>query len=941
MSFHTDVFSGCGSGSQGSSTNDNLARIAGSADTKQGRLTAYREQQPLATNEAREMGGMIMVTPAKSGKMTELEVSHEEPADSVLTPTPSLRETEHFDAENLHCTVLCDRQHAAAHLNYNGGAKGSSVLRNVEVREMLVYVERELAESREEAARQSAEIDSLRAALAQEQETNRRARSNFEEAMQELREDNAEHIQGLMEQIAVLKRLSESVLEEKTRITEEAIQRKQQLLALLERERKEKSEIMENYRQQTESLIAEQGREITSLRAMVHSTREDYEQQLTCRQELEDKLQQQQERLADAEAVLEKERAAASQRQQEFKQRYLRRIEELTSQNEELTIRMEKDAAKLQEWRREALDHERGLAERLREQEERHAKEQETIKESYVQELTKLQEEIQEARKQRDEAEQQVKEGRQRTLKGEEKTIQALNQAVEQLRQEKEAMSEETARQCEELRDLHNVKVSQLQSVIDTLRRQHADENTARVNAEAERDLVTIRAEGLQTTATRLATEMEAFRTECRARERAAAQERQNSQELLRAQLRECTAEVEDLKQRLLQRDLEEQRLRDEIALKAQALQNLRTENKRLLEEAKHADDKREREVTECQISLEKNTAALYLQKTQAEAECQRLQHALEEIEARYKACERRLDDERQALKETAEKLQESRDAAEESKVAHRRTQTRRQELEEELQRKNSELAAVGERITELEEALEASEADARQHAKEAAEMAKEHERQLHTQKQQHEEEALALRREAEKLHNDATKVHEAAALKDSELHRLREEVNQLRREADTSMGSLRDQLAEEKLLREDDLHRLDDVLNTLRADLSRAQKAKAQCLKDMAQTQRDAERQRLQLQEMLGQTEAAKERLQEEGRHREQLNSELQGTVRLLSSRLATYEDDNRRMQEELTDLSSKLHDTHTLIGRKDAAIGQLTARLRAYEARLGVSAT
>nr|CCC92297.1 conserved hypothetical protein [Trypanosoma congolense IL3000] len=857
---------------------------------------------------------------------------------SELTPDSLLTNTTQHQSRVLSHAHAYYTQRRAGHAANNNSERSTATLRSVEMREMLVYVERELAECREECARWTAEAESLRANLAQEQASSRRVHSDFEELIRKLREENAEHVEELMEQIVVLKRLSESAFTEKKRVDEDAAQQKQQFVALLDRERREKQEIMDSYRQQTEALIAEQGWEITSLREAVNSSREECERLLSVQQDMETKLQKHQEQVADAEAAIAKERADAENRLREVKQMYTRRMEELLSRNEDITARMEKDAVRHQEWRREVLEQERVLAERLRAQEETHMKEQESLKEFCVQELARLQEKVKGTQSQLEEAQKQLEENRQKSLKGEGKVAQALQQALGELRQEKESITEEMLRQREEAYELHWGKLNQLQNTIDTLRRHLADESAKRSSVEEERNLVTARANDLQATVTRLTNDMEALQADYRARERAAAQELQSNHEMLRAQLRDRTDELEDLQQQLLQRELEERRLRDDVSSKLQALQSLRLQNKRQLEEVQRVADEREREACERYAALEKNMSALRLQKTQSETECQRLQHALLEAEALRHACERHLEDERQALRVMVGQLQESRDAAEENRTANRRAHVRQQELEEELCRKNSELDSIKEKVAELEALLEVSNTKAQCHVREAADMMKAHEMELQQQKQKHEEQIASLRLVADELREDIAKVHESTVSKDEELRRLREEVCQLRHDADTRVESWQHQLSEERELHEDDVRRLDEVLNVLRADLHRAQTAKSQCLKEVTTKQHDAERQRAHLQEMLRHSEAAKERLQEESSYREQLNSELQGTVRLLSSRLATYEDELRRFQEEVAELNAKLHETHTLIGRKDATIGQLTARLRAYETRMGV---
>lgn len=127
----------------------------------------------------------------------------------------------------------------------------------------------------------------------------------------------------------------------------------------------------------------------------------------------------------------------------------------------------------------------------------------------------------------------------------------------------------------------------------------------------------------------------------------------------------------------------------------------------------------------------------------------------------------------------------------------------------------------------------------------------------------------------------------------------------------------------------------MDELLNGLRSDLAKSQATCTQYQRELSQMHQNSAGVRSDLEMALEQADAARAKLLEDAKYREQLNQELQGTVRLLSSRLTSNEEEVRRMQEELADTNRRIQDAHTLIGRKDAAIGQLNAKLRAYESR------
>ncbi|KAG8342935.1 hypothetical protein TRVL_06239 [Trypanosoma vivax] len=797
------------------------------------------------------------------------------------------------------------------------------------MKEILVKLERQLAESHEECMLNIVEVDSLRAALEREKEANQHNQARLEGAMQELRDENASHTQQLMEQITVLKMLAESVMEEKAHVTEEAKRQRQEMLALLEQEREEKSQIMGDYRQQTESLIAEQGREITTLRMRIQAGHDEHERLLCTRQELEGKLKEQRERVAELEKAIAKSRLDQERCKHEEEQRYATRIEELMEQNRELTIRIENEAAKQQMRQQEVEEQARTLSKQLRTLEEAHAMERHAAQAGFRRELEELREQLCCYESKCGELERDLERERGRACRNEEKVTQTLREAVEKLREEKTAAVQEAMQQREGLCEQHRNKVNQLQGIIDGLRRQLADESVARNDAESARDLANTRVDDLQTAVISLRDEIETIHADYRSRERAAVQERHSLQEQLRAALRKHEEEIKQLQQDLLQHELEEKRLRDEVNIKAHALQSARAENKQLHEEMQRATETNEHEMMELQKSYEQNAAIWSTQKTQAEAECQRLQGVLLEAEARQQACERHLADERRTLNELAGQLRESRDAAEQLQATQRRAHARQRELEEEVRQAKTIVREAEARIIQLEASLESRENTIREQAAEAARIAKEHEAELQSRHKSQEENMMTLQ-------NELRIAREEVSAKEEELRCLREDITKLRCEAAVCAGSWQEELSEAKKHYEDDIRRLDEVLNTLRTDLSKAQASKAQCLKEMAQAQLEVERQYSKYQEIIAHEQMSKEKALEDNKHKEQLNNELQGTVRLLSARLSTFEDDIRRLQEENGEANTRLHEAHMLIGRKDAAIGQLTARVRAYEARM-----
>ena len=169
--------------------------------------------------------------------------------------------------------------------------------------------------------------------------------------------------------------------------------------------------------------------------------------------------------------------------------------------------------------------------------------------------------------------------------------------------------------------------------------------------------------------------------------------------------------------------------------------------------------------------------------------------------------------------------------------------------------------------------------------------------------------------------------LQEVRALREDVARWQRESINKDEEHAET----LRQIRSEEEM----EIGRMDSIINGLREELSRCQTAKMAALREAAEAHRDADRRAAVVQEALEAERASKHRLHEEIRNKEQLCAELNGTVRLLQGRIASKEDELRRAQAELAETSTRVHEAHSVIGRKDATIGQLNARLRVFESR------
>lgn len=807
--------------------------------------------------------------------------------------------------------------------------------RHAEVRAMLITAERELAEVREECAKRGTLIDGLEAALARERATTQSMRERHAAQMEAEHVEHAGQTKQLREQIHVLKLVSESAMSDKAKAAEEAERRKKELLALLDRERQEKSSIMADYREQTESLIAEQGKEITSLRGTLDKIKEEYDQLARDHQALVEERNALQQQLQAAASQQELDRLEAAKRLREVQTGLQTEKEalqqQLSAKQEDYLRESTKQAAK----RQELTDQLQRAQEQQRLQAEEHQHTVESLRQMYRRDVEGLQQELASAKKQREkDAEEHRKELENAVQQGE-RAAEVLQGALVEARADKERAVSDGFKQREELQVQHRAKVAQIQTVVDALTKEVAQERGERKDVEAELEVMKVRAANAQKTIETLTSEMEAAQADFRAKERASEQSHQVALEELRGRVRSAATDLSYSQQQVRQQAVEQQRLRDDLAAKVAELAHVKEEQKRTAQNAEERLRVQEEAWSAKEQEYQKALEQTRSQKAKAEADGHRLERVVSDMDSRLLTTTRQLDEERKALESVSRQLQDAKVAAEDLRQALSHKQQQEAGLAEEKRALERDLQQSKLYSSELENAVQMEERRRQELQQDQARQAKANDAKLAEEAQRHKAEVAALRMLIEQLRGETTKAKEVTMAKETALQQLREEVGQLHREAALREGALQEELEDMKDAHGTQMQRMDDLLNGLRSDLAKSQAMCTQYQRELAHFHRDVDGQRADLEAALEQSEAARAKLQDDAKYREQLNQELQGTVRLLTARLDAYEEDAKRAQEELTDTAKKIQDAHTLIGRKDALIGQLNAKVRAYEAR------
>ncbi|KAG5482553.1 hypothetical protein CUR178_05693 [Leishmania enriettii] len=816
-----------------------------------------------------------------------------------------------------------------------GSDAGYSPSRHAEIRAMLITAERELAEMREECAKRGMKAETLEAALDRERANMRALRDRHAEELAAARDEHEAQTRQLRDQLHVLKMVSESAMTEKSKAVEEAARRKKELLALLDREREEKSYIMADYREQTESLIAEQGREITYLRGALDKVKGEYDDLAKQHQAMEEELEKLQEKVEDVTEQLDKERAHAASKTKDLQVNMQQECEALSEQLLTVQEQLQRAATQHAAKQQSLNDQLQKSEERQRVTEEEYQHTLDTLKQAYRRDTDSLREELNRVKEAHAKQEEELRQDLEKAMKRESKSVEALRLALEQVRHEKELCVDDGFKQREVLQRQHRDKVATLQKELDEAVQQLAEERAARKDYEADAEVLRVRADNLDKANQRLSNELESVQADQRSRERLTEQAHQAAIEALRTKLRTALTDQGYAQDQLARQVADAQQLRDELAKRTNALEAAK-EKAAMLEKAS-AEELGKAKDTAAQ--REKEAALVMTQlrssKTQLEAACERLERQLKETEGRMQGTAKQVDEERRSLEEANRRLQDARVEVEELRTVVNHERERGSFLQEEKRQLERQLAEERLYHEELENALHMAERKLQEQQQGQAHQLKQMEGKLEEQEQRHHAELAASRMAAEQVRGEVARAREAIVEKETALQRMREEVGRLHREAAMREGGLHEEMEDLREAHELEMRRMDELLNGLRSDLAKSQATSTQYQRELSHIHRNSAGARSDLEMALEQADAARAKLLEDAKYRDQLNQELQGTVRLLSSRLASNEEEVRRLQEELADTNKRIQDAHTLIGRKDAAIGQLNAKLRAYESR------
>ena len=823
----------------------------------------------------------------------------------------------------------------APHRSASTTSGALAIPRYSDLQSQLVALDREVASLREDNAVRAAECSMLKSALQREHETNLRMQTKHGQEVDQLRTDYDKQCSHLMDQLAVLKLVSDNAVTERKRVVEDAASRKAQMMTLLEKEREEKSVIMADYRQQTEQLISEQGREISTLRGMLEVARSEEEKLLQAAEKNEERRAELEAHMLRSENALMDERAQAQRRQREGDVRHQAEIDahrhrfESTEQEwNETRQRLLRDIA--------ARDDQLRIVTEKAEAYERDSEADRTqLRQHYEAAIERLTTELKRLVELKDGNETTMRTEMERLSRGDEKLILSLRQEVEKARTERHAAAEEARSQREALLQEHQGRMAQLQDDLAESRSETAEERAVRKDLESSRHSLTIRAETLQAANTRLTHELERLTVESRAKERQAEQEGQNLAEQLRGTIRSVEAENAHLRQQHKTLEIQAGRALDDSSTLKHALESLRSESRMEGDRLRAALDHANRQIEAMRGTHQKTIDSMQSQRLQLESDLQLTLRAKDESESRLGAAQKQLTEERKALEGALSENHELRTTANEARIALDSERVRLaatnsscQERDAVIQRRQDTIVALEQRLQEAQQTADNAKEERDIAKRAAAAAASDIEHQYRSQIQTLEDQLTAS---MQQLAN----VRDQVLAADQQVHQCREEAAHWQRECLSREQTAMDQTSDARDEMMEECRRMEGVIASLRDDLTRAQTQKIAAQREVAEVLHESQRRSAIIQENLDSERQSKHRILEEIRSKDQLIAEMQGNVRLLSTRLSVKDEESRRLDADLNDTSTKLHDAKSLVGKKEAIVGQLMARLRVYEAR------
>ncbi|CCW71783.1 unnamed protein product [Phytomonas sp. Hart1] len=805
----------------------------------------------------------------------------------------------------------------------------------MQMRTMLINAERELADVREDAVKRGMLLEGLRTALDRERASVQDLRIHHLEQIDEMRSEHDAQIKQLREQIRVLKMVSETAMAEKSKADEKAVQRRKDMLTLLEKERAEKGSIMADYRVQTEELIKEQGREITFLRAAMDQIKEQYnklvmehEVTMSARDVLEGQFE-------EYKTQLDRERVEGTKRLREVQNLLINEKESLQNEIDRIREEQLRESAKWQSKQQELLDQLQRAQESVAAEEKGRNHTLESLRQAHRRELEAMCQELESAKEAYGKQASEYRIDLEKTVQSEQKASESLRQTLEQVRREKEETAVDAYMQREQLQTQHRSKISQQKAVEDALRKELAEEQRARKDAESNVELMRLRAESLQKTAHEASCGLEAFQVDQRTKERTLEQAHQRAIENIELKLHNLTSDLTCAQQKAQQEALEQQCLRDELTAKSTALERFKEEKKKTIELMEAEIARLTQDYTFRENEWKKTLDQLQINIKTMEKERLCLEKNRNEDDARLKAVAEEMAIDRASLESTNMQLREAQTLLEDLRHKYNREQELNVELVDTNQKLTEALQKLKRRSDDLEKAVQIGLSHLEESRGECRRQGAVYEGKFNELEERHKAELVGFHLVVEQAHMESSRARDLVMAKDSTLGEVREELATLRREFGLRERSMQAEMGDLKTAHEEAMQGMDELLNGLRADLAKSQAMCTEYRRELNNFNRTAEARYLDLEATLGQSEAARVRLQEDSKYRDQLNQELQSTVRLLTTRLHSHEDEINRLQEEVSDTNSRAQDAYTLIGRKDSTIGQLNAKLRAYESR------
>ena len=801
--------------------------------------------------------------------------------------------------------------------------------------ESIIAAEKANVELRDNLEAKCCEVHSLRVTLQNEHSVSMNEQMKHAKELAHLRAEYDNQNQKLIDQIATLKNIADTANQEKKRLIDETELRKQHLYALVDKERAEKNQILSDYRAQTEDLISEQGKEINHLVQLLEEAKHNEEKYTIELEKLKETLQSFEEKANRAEEQIADEKIANQRRLKEIAQRNESQLDMLKHQHN-LELAESKSKLLKQTQKKESLLEEiKILNQKITTVEAEFIDNQQRQKLNYNNEINSLNEQINSLKQHKETTEASLRSELSRAEESHDQIIQKVRRELELSRKECCSIQEESRIQRELLLAEQFKKQNEIQKNLESIRQEFMDEKIKHNETVAINNSLRVEIDSMRAHRSKLSKELEETLLEGRTKERQLQQQINTSYEQQTDEIHKVLFEHSRTKEVLHNLEVNYAQLQTEMKNANAKYEVELADAKKRCDSFRNTLEDSLRQKDELSIHYQKLNDQISAKKCQLESQVTTLQASLNDMEIKYVTTLKHFNDEKSVVEEYTLDLANSKNSLKEAQQLCDRLnieiESYRLQLEDEKSKVNELTKTIDSKsLTEQNLREELAQLE---HKMEDYTLKKESEINQKTEKYKQEYNMLIEKENELKVYT--TYLSDEVKNKEEEIKYLKEQIAKADANTLTQNDIHEETINHFKESHDAEIERLEDIISSLRMDLTNSHHSRTIATRDATDKLQNMEKQIFRLQQEVNEGKILSNQLHIEIQSKDQLIVEIQGTVKLMNTQLIAKDTDVSRIDNELQDTLNKLHESLTSIGRKDAQLAQLNAKIRLIESR------